>query len=98
MADLTTASTFSVSLQGNRRVVQVDVSSAGFSTSDTVSVPFLSAITNIVGSRWRTTVWDAAASTVMVPPVLQIGSSANAIAIARSSLAAFPLTITVEGR
>lgn len=98
MADLTTVSTFTMTVQGNRRVVQVDVSSAGFTTSDTVSVPHLSAISNIVSASWRTTAaFDALASTVTVGPLLFIGSSANAVTINRSSLAALPFRFTVEG-
>lgn len=99
MADLTTVSTFNFSVQGNRRVVHVDVSSAGGTTSDTVTVPYLSAITAITGAAYRTSVWDDVASTVLVGPHLSVGSSANAVLIARSSLGmVLPIRFSVEGR
>lgn len=98
MADLTAVTTFQFSVQGNRRVVYCDISSAGFTTSDTVTVPYLSAIQNIIEASFRTTVWDPAATTAMVGPFVNIGSSANTMQIARSSLAAFPCRVIVEGR
>lgn len=99
MADLTAVSTFEATVQGNKRVVQVDVSSAGFTTSDTVSVPHLTAITAIRNASYRTSgAWDAIASTVLVGPHLTIGSSANTVTFNRSSLAALPIRFTVEGR
>lgn len=96
MADLTSVSTMaSYSVQGNRRVVTVHVSSAGGSTSDTVSVPHLSAITALVGASYRTTVFGSSFGV----PYLTVGSSANAVQIVRSSDGiALPITFTVEGR
>ncbi len=54
MADLTSASSFVATVQGNRRVVTVDVSSAGFTTSDSVTIGHLGAITAIYGGSYRT--------------------------------------------
>lgn len=98
MADLTATTTFTLSVQGNRRVIQCDVSSANFTTSDTVTIPYLSAITAIIGPRYHSSVFDPIASTAMVGPFVTVGSAANTVVIARSSLAGLPVRFSAEGR
>lgn len=99
MADMTAQSTFGYTVKGNRRVVSVDVSTVGRTTSDTVSIPYLTAITNILECAYRTSVWDSIATTALVGPFASIGSSANTILLAQSSLAiGVPIRFTVEGR
>lgn len=94
MADLTTAAVFVQTVQGNRRVISVEVSSAGATTSDTVSIPHLTAITVYGPAAFATTVFDVNA----IGPILSSGNAANSVRIARSSLAIFPIRFTVEGR
>lgn len=98
MADLSGVSTYQVGIQGNRRIVSVDVGASGATTSDTVSIPYLSAVTNIIGGYFRIGDFTTVATTVLAGPFFTIGSSANTVQIVRSSLAAFGVHLSVEGR
>lgn len=99
MANLTTASTQTVTVQGNRRVIQVDVGSTAGTTSDTVSIPQLSAITAIYGARWTTSTGAYNTTQATNPPQFHVGSSANNVQINRSSLTtADAFSFNVEGR
>lgn len=100
MANLTTSSTqVPYSVQGNRRVVLVDVGSTGGSTSDTVSIGHLSAVTAFWGARFTSAAAGYDTTHATNPPQLHIGSSANAIQVNRSSLTTGDaFSFVVEGR
>lgn len=95
MADLTTASTFTYSVQGNRRVITVEVGAVSGTTQDTVSIPYLSAITAMYGAQHNI----STAAELNITPQLFIGSAANNVEIVRSSLTtADPFKFMAEGR
>lgn len=74
MGNLTTASTQSpYSVQGNRRVVLVEVGSTGGSTSDTVSVSHLSAVTAFWGARFTSAAAGYDTTHAANPPQLFLG-------------------------
>lgn len=101
MADLSSASTYHRSVQGNRLVYDIDVSSAGGSTSDTVFTP-LTAITAgyayyrstapIFGGTWTSL------GQIGFDQSTNADGTRNAIIRRSSDGSALPVTIHVEGR
>lgn len=95
MADLTTATTFTYSVQGNRRIVLAEVGAAAGTTQDTVVIPYLTAITGFYGQQHNI----STAAELNITPQLFIGTSANNALIIRSSLTtADPFRFYAEGR
>lgn len=81
-------------------MIQVDVGSTAGTTSDTISISHLSAITGFIGGARYTTSTAAYDTTQATNPIqLAIGSSANAVQVQRSSLTtADGFQFFVEGR
>lgn len=82
MADLTTASTQSQSVQGNRRVVLVEVGATAGTTSDTVRIHYLSNVLGMYGAQFTST----STAQLNTSPQLFQGSTINLVQIVRSSL------------
>lgn len=78
MADLTTATTFTYSVQGNQRVIICDVSSAGGTTADTVVIPHLTAIQALEGRFRGGTPAPTLATTAVMSTVGAIWTTARA--------------------